>query len=390
MPRATCSPWDTRAADVALLPLRAFLGVTFVFAGLQKLSDPNFFDAGAASSIQSQLRASERTSPIGGVLHGASHVAVVMGVVIAIAEIVVGLGALLGLWTRWAAAGGLLLSAGFLLAVSWHAHPYYYGADVVFLFAWTPLLLAGAGRFALRRAPPGPGTSGASRSAVRSRRGRLRDHPAALRCLRRGCVQAAWKGALRDRAVPSPREADHAQAGAPGGPRPPDVPAAVSNRRCGGGGRAGHERSNCGTRAALRAGPSAEGHTEPRCPKAADDHLHHAGPVRSGVAVEQHRPDHGCAARGRGDRFGQRGAGHRRGFVLRARQRRSGVRPATPAGPFRRRERRVHPRGLHCPVPITEPPRLPVSRSRVRCVDWRGDARPRADTAANDPDRPGR
>ncbi len=132
-----------------MLPLRAFLGVTFVFAGLQKLSDPNFFDAGAASSIQSQLRASERTSPIGGVLHGTSHVAVVMGVVIAIAEIAVGLGALLGLWTRWAAAGGLLLSAGFLLAVSWHTHPYYYGADVVFLFAWTPLLLAGAGRFAL-------------------------------------------------------------------------------------------------------------------------------------------------------------------------------------------------------------------------------------------------
>lgn len=149
MPRAAASSRETRAADVALLPLRAFLGVTFVFAGLQKLSDPNFFDAGAASSIQSQLRASERTSPIGGALHGVSHLAVLMGVVIALAEIAVGLGALLGLWTRWAAGGGMLLSAGFLLAVSWRAHPYYYGADVVFLFAWTPLLLAGAGRYAV-------------------------------------------------------------------------------------------------------------------------------------------------------------------------------------------------------------------------------------------------
>ncbi|MGZ4800173.1 MAG: DoxX family protein [Acidimicrobiia bacterium] len=138
-----------RGAEVALLPLRAFLGATFVFAGLQKLSDPRFFDAGAASSIQTQLRASQRTSPVGSVLHGAVHLAVLMGVVIALMEIAVGLGALLGLWTKWAAAGGAALSAGFLLAVSWHAHPYYYGSDIVFLFAWTPLLIGGAGVFSV-------------------------------------------------------------------------------------------------------------------------------------------------------------------------------------------------------------------------------------------------
>ncbi|MGZ4754581.1 MAG: Rieske 2Fe-2S domain-containing protein [Acidimicrobiia bacterium] len=138
-----------RGAEVALLPLRAFLGATFVFAGLQKLSDPRFFDAGAASSIQTQLRASQRTSPVGSVLHGAAHLAVLMGVVIALMEIAVGLGALLGLWTKWAAAGGAALSAGFLLAVSWHAHPYYYGSDIVFLFAWTPLLIGGAGVFSV-------------------------------------------------------------------------------------------------------------------------------------------------------------------------------------------------------------------------------------------------
>lgn len=140
---------QTAAIDVVLLPLRAFLGVTFAFAGLQKLSDPNFFHSTAASSIQSQLRASARTSPVGGILHSAAHVAVPLGVLIALTELAVGLGTLAGLWTRWVAAGGMLLSAGFLLAVSWHSHPYYYGADIVFVFAWTPLLLAGAGRWSL-------------------------------------------------------------------------------------------------------------------------------------------------------------------------------------------------------------------------------------------------
>src|SRR5205807_1605957 len=42
-------------------------------------------------------------------------------------------------------AGGALLSLLFLLTVSWHSRPYYYGADVVFLAAWLPLLFAGDG-----------------------------------------------------------------------------------------------------------------------------------------------------------------------------------------------------------------------------------------------------
>ncbi len=131
------------------MPLRAFLGVTFVYAGLQKLADRWFFTASAPASVQSQLRGAVRTSPIGALLSGPAHHAVLVGVLIAFAELAVGLGALLGLWARLAAAGGMLLSFSFLLAVSWHSRPYYYGADVVFLFAWTPLVIAGAGPLSL-------------------------------------------------------------------------------------------------------------------------------------------------------------------------------------------------------------------------------------------------
>lgn len=132
-----------------LLPLRAFLGGTFVFAGLQKLADPNFFDATSASSIQAQLRTAAARSPIGGLLKVGNHQVVVLGVLIALAELLIGAMTLLGLAGRLAAVGGALLSAGFLLAVSWHSRPYYYGPDIVFLAAWTSLMLGGTGAWSI-------------------------------------------------------------------------------------------------------------------------------------------------------------------------------------------------------------------------------------------------
>ena len=128
-----------------LVPLRVFLGITFIYSGLQKLADRWFFQASAPSSIEAQLRRAVHSSPIGGLLGGAAHHANAVGVLIAFAEVAVGLGALIGLWTRVAAIGGAVLSLGFLLTVSWHTRPYYYGADIVFLVAWTPFIIAGAG-----------------------------------------------------------------------------------------------------------------------------------------------------------------------------------------------------------------------------------------------------
>ena len=138
-PRAlTLSGW-------ALVPLRAFLGVTFCFAGLQKLANPNFFNANSPTSIQAQLIASIRISPLHELLGHLLRFAVPIGIVIALAELAVGLGTILGLWTRVAAAGGMVLSITLFLTVSFHSSPYYTGADIVFVFAWIPLVLAGSG-----------------------------------------------------------------------------------------------------------------------------------------------------------------------------------------------------------------------------------------------------
>lgn len=148
----------------ALLPLRAFLGFTFCFAGLQKLANPGFFQASNPGSIQAQLTGAARRSPIHALISPLTHLAVPLGLLIAVAELAIGLGTLLGLWQRLAAAGGVALSLMLFLTVSFHASPYYTGADIVFAFAWTPLLLAGGG----------PLLSADAAIAARARRGSRR------------------------------------------------------------------------------------------------------------------------------------------------------------------------------------------------------------------------
>jgi thiosulfate dehydrogenase [quinone] large subunit len=139
------SSLSPEALGRALLPLRAFLGFTFCFAGLQKLANPGFFQASNPGSIQAQLAGAARRSPIHALISPLTHVAVPLGLLIAVAELAIGIGTLLGLWQRLAAAGGVALSLLLFLTVSFHSSPYYTGADIVFVFAWTPLLLAGAG-----------------------------------------------------------------------------------------------------------------------------------------------------------------------------------------------------------------------------------------------------
>jgi thiosulfate dehydrogenase [quinone] large subunit len=132
-------------AEWALLPLRFFLGSTFLFAGLQKLANPNFFNSASPTSIQAQLIASARISPIHMLISHLVQFATPLGIIISLAEVAIGVGALLGLWMRVAAIGGAILSLNLFLTVSFHATPFYTGADIVFFFAWLPFILAGSG-----------------------------------------------------------------------------------------------------------------------------------------------------------------------------------------------------------------------------------------------------
>lgn len=139
--------WSRRRTqpERLLLPLRVFLGVTFTFAGLQKLSDPGYLDPNNPTSAVHQMLRLQGNSPIGPLLSLSAHAPTLVSLVIALAELAVGLGTLLGFWARAAAAGGALVAFTFFLTVSWNTTPYYYGADIVFVFAWLVMFAFGSG-----------------------------------------------------------------------------------------------------------------------------------------------------------------------------------------------------------------------------------------------------
>lgn len=131
------SPW-------ILLPLRLFLGVTFIYAGIQKLADPQFFQPTATGYIGRQLIAYAHTSPLHDfLLQVAAPHALLFGLLVAYGEIAIGLGTLVGFLMRPAAFFGTVLSLLFFLSISWKVYPYFYGSDIVFAFSWLTLFLNG-------------------------------------------------------------------------------------------------------------------------------------------------------------------------------------------------------------------------------------------------------
>jgi thiosulfate dehydrogenase [quinone] large subunit len=128
-----------------LVPLRVFLGITFVYAGAQKLTDPQYFRPGAPGYIGKQIVTFATSSPFHGFLTTVAlpH-APLFGGLVAWGELAIGLGTLAGVLLRPTAFFGLLINAIFFLSATWRVHPYFYGSDIVFIFGWLTLLLAGA------------------------------------------------------------------------------------------------------------------------------------------------------------------------------------------------------------------------------------------------------
>jgi thiosulfate dehydrogenase [quinone] large subunit len=125
--------------------LRGFLGFTFLYAGLSKILDRHYLNAGSPLGVRSQMLHAAVGSPIGPLVMFSAHHAALTGLLIAFGEIAAGLGTLLGMYPRLAAGVGMLLALSFFLTVSWRTSPYYVGADIVFVFAWMPILLSGHG-----------------------------------------------------------------------------------------------------------------------------------------------------------------------------------------------------------------------------------------------------
>jgi len=137
-------PASDRWLAYATLPLRFFLGATFVYAGLQKIADPGFLQPGSGTYIGTQLQAFAAHSPIGFLLDVlALPTPQLTGIAVIATELVVGALVLLGIATRWAAAAGALVNLVFFLTASWTVQPYFLGSDSIYTVAWMTLMLTG-------------------------------------------------------------------------------------------------------------------------------------------------------------------------------------------------------------------------------------------------------
>ncbi|MEU1861849.1 DoxX family membrane protein [Streptomyces gardneri] len=134
---------------VVLLPLRVFLGFISIYAGMGKLCDPVYFDGGERGSMVKWLNSLHPWALAEPLRDFALQHPVGAGLTVAFLQVVVGVLTVLGLWQRVAAVVGALLSAALLLTVSWKTVPVYDSADIIYLAAWSPLIIAGAPVYSL-------------------------------------------------------------------------------------------------------------------------------------------------------------------------------------------------------------------------------------------------
>ncbi|MFF3845923.1 DoxX family protein [Streptomyces sp. NPDC002328] len=210
---------------VVLLPLRVLLGFISVYAGMGKLCDPVYFDGGERGSMVKWLNTLHPWEVAEPLRQFALHHPVGSGLVIAFLQVIVGVLTVLGCWQRVAAFVGASLSAALLVTVSWKTAPVYATPDIIYLAAWSPLIIAGAPVYSV----DGRLTAGAwRRLGPRADLWDLRLH-----VLRRGALVAAITagltllvgsvlgGAVRDAdrvVVPGPGEAPRNEL--PGSPPP--------------------------------------------------------------------------------------------------------------------------------------------------------------------------
>ncbi|HEU0163857.1 MAG TPA: TQO small subunit DoxD, partial [Thermomicrobiales bacterium] len=145
---STRSPQPARPTGInpeLILPLRLFLGGMFLYAGIQKLTAANFFNKDGSGSIGEQLHGYVADgSPLSFLIrHIALPNAVLIGVLVALAELWIGLSTLTGLLPRIGAAGGAAMSLLFFLTASWSIRPVFLGPDLPYMAAWITLYLTG-------------------------------------------------------------------------------------------------------------------------------------------------------------------------------------------------------------------------------------------------------
>lgn len=144
------------STTVAAVVLRLFLGGTMLYAGVDKaLLDPRFLQADGVGSIGETLRYFVTSGgPLAGLVEAvALPQPVLIGALMAGAQLLVGASLLTGSWVRYGALLGASISLSLALTSTWGVSPYYYGNDLPYFVGFLALAALGDGG-ALRLGAP--------------------------------------------------------------------------------------------------------------------------------------------------------------------------------------------------------------------------------------------
>ena len=132
--KSVIASWKTQS--VATRILRAWLGITWIYGGWNKATDPAFLDPAANNYIGNQIRGFIEISPLGSLLNSSLEHATLAGIFIMLAEFATGIATILFIVPRFAALVGFFTSVGLWLTVTFHVQPYFLGSDTAYAVMW--------------------------------------------------------------------------------------------------------------------------------------------------------------------------------------------------------------------------------------------------------------
>jgi len=125
-----------RAQSWAIRVLRAWLSLTWIYAGWDKATDPGFLTKGATGFIGDQLIGFSTNSPVGWLFNNLSDQAIAVGIFVIFSEFAIGIATLLWIAPTSAAFGGFLTSIILWLASTFYVSPFFLASNTAYAILW--------------------------------------------------------------------------------------------------------------------------------------------------------------------------------------------------------------------------------------------------------------
>lgn len=142
--RAIGASWRTQSPAVRVI--RLWLGITWIYGGWDKATDPGFLTETSSSYIGRQLTGYADISPLGFLFQPLIERATLVGIFVMVAEFAIGLATLFWVAPTLAAFAGFTMSLGLWIAATWYVQPYFLASDTAYAVLWLSYFLALVGK----------------------------------------------------------------------------------------------------------------------------------------------------------------------------------------------------------------------------------------------------